>query len=76
MKNLALSDTETAALIDLVKRAIVADRYLLSPRVRTLVGILGRLRPEQAREPLPGDDITRGRARVAIGDVNWAGDEV
>ena len=49
MKNLALSDTETIALIDLLKRAIVSDRYPLSPRVRTLVGILNKLRPEPAR---------------------------
>ena len=53
MKNLALSDTETVALIDVLKRSIVADRYPLSPRVRTLVGILGKLRPEPARATLP-----------------------
>ena len=31
MKNLELSDAETAALIKVLKRAIVADRYTLSP---------------------------------------------
>jgi hypothetical protein len=51
MKNLGLSDAETAALIDVLKRAIVADRYPLSPRVLTLVGVLHRLRPEPARPP-------------------------
>jgi hypothetical protein len=53
MKNLDLSDAETAALIDVLRRAIVADRYPLSPRVLTLVGILDKLRPEPARATLP-----------------------
>ena len=67
MKNLALSDTETTALIDLLKRAIVEDRYPLSPRVLTLVGILGKLRPEPVRATLPPLKVyvppARGRSR-------------
>ena len=49
MKNIELSDAETAALIDVLKHTIITDRYPLSPRVRTLVGILRKLRPEAAR---------------------------
>jgi hypothetical protein len=37
---------------DLV-RVIDSDRYPLSPRIRTLRAILGKLRPEPVREPLP-----------------------
>jgi hypothetical protein len=57
MKNLELSDTETADLIDLLKRAIVTDRYALSPRVQTLEAILNKLRPEPIREPPPSGRI-------------------
>jgi len=49
MKALELTDAETVALINALKHAIVADRYPLSPRVRTLVRILNKLRPEPAR---------------------------
>ena len=49
MKNLELSDDETVALINALKRAFVTDRYPLPPRVRTLVGILQKLRPEPPR---------------------------
>jgi hypothetical protein len=67
MKNLELSDAKTTALIDLLKRAIVADRYPLSPRVLTLVGVLGKLRPEPARATLPSPKVyappSRGRYR-------------
>jgi hypothetical protein len=34
-------------------RTIDGDRYLLSPRIRTLKAILAKLRPEPAREPAP-----------------------
>jgi hypothetical protein len=49
MKNLELLVNEAAALMNLLKRAIVADRYPLSPRVRAMVGILTKLRPQPAR---------------------------
>jgi hypothetical protein len=32
---------------------IDADRYPLSPRIQILKTILGKIRPEPAREPLP-----------------------
>ena len=46
MKNLELTDTEAVALINALKYVTVTDRYPLSPRVRTLVRILNKLRPE------------------------------
>jgi hypothetical protein len=53
MQHLDLSDEEAAALVALLTRTIDGDRYPLSPRIRTLKAILGRLRPQPVREPLP-----------------------
>jgi len=50
---LDLTDEETAALAGLLSRTIDNDRYPLSPRVQTLKAILGKIRPEPVREPLP-----------------------
>ena len=50
---LDLNDEETTALARLLGDAIEADRFPLSPRVQTLKGILAKIRPEPAREPLP-----------------------
>jgi hypothetical protein len=50
---LDLSDDETAALTRLLTNTIDADRYPLSPRIQTLKAILGKIRPEPVREPLP-----------------------
>jgi hypothetical protein len=50
---LDLSDDETAALTRLLTNTIDADRYRLSPRIQTLKAILGKIRPEPVREPLP-----------------------
>jgi hypothetical protein len=66
MKNVELSDAETAALINVLKRAIIEDRYPLSPRVRTLVEILNKLRPEPVGKPLPEPRVSappKGRYR-------------
>ena len=51
--HLDLSDEETAALIHDLGDIVENDRYPFSPRIRTLRGILGKLRPEPVREPLP-----------------------
>jgi hypothetical protein len=48
-----LSDLETDALIRVLSTTIDNDRYPLSPRIQTLKAILGKLRPEPVREPLP-----------------------
>ena len=51
--NLDLKDEETAALTQEVHDIVASDRYPFSPRIRTLRGILAKLRPELAHEPLP-----------------------
>jgi hypothetical protein len=50
---LDLTDEETDALARLLSRTTDNDRYPLSPRVQTLKGILAKIRPEPAREPMP-----------------------
>ena len=42
---LDLTDEETATLTRLLTNTIDADRYPLSPRIQTLKGILGKIRP-------------------------------
>jgi hypothetical protein len=53
MPHLDLSDDEAAALTQELHDIFENDRYPFSPRIRTLRGILAKLRPEPAREPLP-----------------------
>jgi hypothetical protein len=50
---LDLTDEETAALLRELDGLIDADRYFLSPRIKTLKAIRTKLRPESVREPLP-----------------------
>jgi hypothetical protein len=50
---LDLSDEEAAALTQELHDIVEGDRYPFSPRIRTLRGILAKLRPEPAREPPP-----------------------
>jgi hypothetical protein len=50
---LDLTEEETGALERLLSRTIDDDRYPLSPRIQILKGILVKIRPEPAREPLP-----------------------
>jgi hypothetical protein len=51
--HLDLTDEETAALTRELHDIVERDRYPFSPRIRTLRGILAKLRPEPVREPLP-----------------------
>ena len=53
MPNLGLTDEERAALLRLVKQAIDADRYPLSPRLYPLRSILEKLEPQPVREVRP-----------------------
>jgi hypothetical protein len=53
MQHLDLSDEETAALTQELHEIVENDRYPFSPRIRTLRGILARLRPEPVRNTLP-----------------------
>jgi hypothetical protein len=48
-----LTDEQTQGLVQLLSQTIEEDRHPLSPRIVTLKEILGKLRPEPAREPLP-----------------------
>ena len=50
---LDLTDDETTALARLLTNTIDDDRYPLSPRIQTLKAILGKIRPEPDRHPLP-----------------------
>ena len=56
MQHLDLDD-EKPAPAALLTRTIADDRYLLSPRVRTLMDILAKLRPEPVREPLASSKV-------------------
>ena len=47
--NLELSDEEAAALTQELRETVENDRYPFSPRIRTLKGILAKLRPEPVR---------------------------
>jgi len=63
-----LTEEEKLALVALVGRAIDADRYPLSPRIRELRGILAKLEgPRPAPAPLPPlkryEPPSRGRYR-------------
>jgi hypothetical protein len=53
MQHLDLTDDEAAALTQELHAIVGSRRYPLSPRVRTLRGILAKLRPEPVRKPLP-----------------------
>jgi hypothetical protein len=53
MPQLDLTDEEMAALVRVLRDAIDAGRYPLSPQVQMLKGILDKLKPGPAREPLP-----------------------
>jgi hypothetical protein len=62
MTTLDLTDEETAVLARLLGNTIDGDRYPLSSRVQLLRGILAKIRPEPAREPLPPLKVYAPRA--------------
>jgi hypothetical protein len=51
--HLDLTDDEAAALTKALHDIVESDRYPFSPRIQTPRAILGKLRPEPVREPLP-----------------------
>jgi hypothetical protein len=65
--HLDLSDEEAAALTQELHDIVESNRYPFSPRIRTLRGILNKLRPEPAREPPPPPKVyappPKGRSR-------------
>ena len=53
MQHLDLTDDEAAALTQELHDIVENDRYPFSLRIRTLMGILAKLRPAPVRKPLP-----------------------
>src|SRR6516162_7633755 len=51
--NLDLTDEETAVLLKELNGLIDGDRYVLSPRIKTLKAIRAKIRREPVRPPLP-----------------------
>ena len=51
--HLELTDEQTSTLIRELSQIVRNDRYPFSPRIVALKEILGQLRPEPVREPLP-----------------------
>lgn len=72
--NLDLTDDEKLALVDLLKRTIRDDPYPLSPRIRTLQGILDRFEPPAAVAAEPPPRAKPGdRPRAALAAISDAG---
>jgi hypothetical protein len=82
MQHLDLTDDEAAALTQELHDIVENDRYPSSPRIRTLRGILAKLRPEpvniadvicSVREPLPPPKVyappSKGRYRCRPGQM-------
>ena len=66
--NLDLTDEEAAVLARELTDITWSDRYPLSPRIKVLEGILGKLRPQPARpaaspEPRVYEPPSKGRYR-------------
>jgi hypothetical protein len=62
-----LTEEETAALTQELHDIVENDRYQFSPRIRTLKGILAKLSPEPAREPLPPPKVYAPPTATAAG---------
>ena len=60
-----LSHDEAAALVRKLQAIVENDRYPLSRRIRTLRGILAKLRPEPVHEPLPPRKVDERRRTTA-----------
>ena len=63
--NLDLTDEETAALTQELHEIVENDRYPFSPRIRTLKGILAKLRPSPVMTWLDGQACLVGPRRVS-----------
>ena len=59
--NLDYPTKKATALAQELHDIIENDRYPFSPRIRTLRGILAKLRPEPEREPLPPPKVYASR---------------
>jgi hypothetical protein len=67
MQHLDLTDDEAAAITQELHDIVENDRYSFSPRIRTLRGILAKLRPEPIREPLPPPKCMRRHRKADTG---------
>jgi hypothetical protein len=69
--HLELTDGEAVALTEELHDIVESSRYPFPPRIRALRAILGKLKPEPGREPLPPPRVyapprfIRGRRRRA-----------
>jgi hypothetical protein len=74
--NLELNDMQAEVLTRELHSIIQNDRYPLSPRIVALKEILGQLRPEPEREPLPPrryyEPPNKGRYKRVLGLVRPA----
>jgi hypothetical protein len=62
-----LSDDDKAILVELLREVIAADRFFLSPRVRSLKAILAKLDPPAPRpESLPPPKPPGERSLVLV----------
>jgi hypothetical protein len=64
--HIELTDEQSEALIRELSQIIDGDRYPLSPRIGVLKEILGQLRPEAEREPLPDATALRAAEQGAV----------
>ena len=71
--NLELTDAEKEALIRELSQIVRNDRYRLSPRIVALKEILGQLRPEPEREPLPPATPLRAAEQGSISETRLRG---
>jgi hypothetical protein len=67
MQHLDLTDEEAVALIKELADITGNDRYPFSPRIQTLRAVLGKLRPEPIREPLPPPKVYEPPRAVRAG---------
>jgi hypothetical protein len=66
--HLGLSGEAAAALTQELHDIVENDCYPFPPRIRTLRGILTKLRPEPVRKPLPPLKVCARRRKAVTGD--------
>jgi hypothetical protein len=59
-----LTHDDTAILVELLRETIERDRFVLSPRIKSLKAILAKLDPPPPPEPLPPPKPPGNRSTV------------